>query len=53
MDEVTGQMVQRVDQERSTFGLAFERAKDFKRPIAIIAGKLTIGSKLRRLLRNY
>ena len=38
MDEETGVMVQKENQERSTFGLGFQRAKDYGLPVAIIAG---------------
>lgn len=32
-------MVQKENQEKSTFGLGFQRAKDYGLPVAIIAGK--------------
>lgn len=32
-------MVQTTDQERSAYGLGFERARDMHSPVAIIAGK--------------
>ncbi|OBT84393.1 hypothetical protein VE02_06741 [Pseudogymnoascus sp. 03VT05] len=39
LDEVTNKMVQTTDQERSTYGLGFERARDMRTPVAVIAGK--------------
>ena len=33
-------MIQKVDQDRSTFALGFQRAMEIKSPVAIIAGKL-------------
>jgi hypothetical protein len=35
-------MIQRVDQVKSTFGLAFQRAKIIKSPVAVIAGKCRV-----------
>ncbi|OBT57358.1 hypothetical protein VE04_02764 [Pseudogymnoascus sp. 24MN13] len=39
LDEATNKMVQTTDQERSAYGLGFERARDMHSPVAIIAGK--------------
>lgn len=39
LDEETGKMRQATDQEKSTYGLGFERAKLIGNPIAIIAGE--------------
>lgn len=32
-------MIQTTDQERSAYGLGFERARDMRSPVAVIAGK--------------
>lgn len=39
MDEATGRMAQATNQQRSAYGLGFQRAKDIGHPIAVIAGK--------------
>lgn len=39
MDEATNKMIQTTHQERSAYGLGFERARDMRSPVAIIAGK--------------
>ena len=40
LDEQSGQMIQKADQDRSAFALGFQRAMEAKSPVAIIAGKL-------------
>jgi hypothetical protein len=37
-------MVRKVDQHTSSFALAFQRAKDEKQPIGVIAGKLQVAN---------
>jgi hypothetical protein len=39
LDEESGRMIQRIDQDRSSFGLGFERAKQYGQAVAIIAGE--------------
>jgi hypothetical protein len=38
-DEERGRMVQKADQHTSSIALAFQRAKDEQKPIAVIAGE--------------
>ncbi|OAF58525.1 hypothetical protein VC83_04909 [Pseudogymnoascus destructans] len=39
LDEATNKMVQTTDQERSAYGLGFERARDMRSPVVVIAGQ--------------
>jgi hypothetical protein len=50
VDEQTGKMVQTSNQETSSIGLGFQRAKDGCTPVAMIAGKLTDNATLVLLL---